>query len=419
MNALSFYKMEIDEISEWYIEPCFVNGLEAYDGEINLAFDENLISNEFAIKLCLDYEINKGKKLVKKELIVALRGELYVVKFIINLKEVNFEHGVILGRSFMRLAKGVVDFDKGFREELPPFECKMGKSHRNKKRAIENLNLFYQDIGPSSLAGDHLTQEEAEKKALKDKVELYGKTVKEEEDIVKRIKGEALKEKDDPGVFIFPIRLEGKLHEHMTEKPKSRSKPPRQHKKVEELLLPPVHYEFLLWEGCSREAKSRTTGYDKIQKNNLWLLSMFDAGHQNKYANVAWVIAKWMKRKGAGTQKESQICYGQFISKLARKCRVLTKDVVRSLTAPIYCRDVDTTTLRDLIDSDGKLIREDPQPGVPRVSIPRPPRASMEPTTHLAMLCHSMTSTISSTSLCHYSIRKTQDELARRKDSEY
>ncbi|GJU97205.1 putative reverse transcriptase domain-containing protein [Tanacetum coccineum] len=39
---------------------------------------------------------------------------------------------------------------------------------------------------------------------------------------------------------------------------------------------------------------------------------------------------------------------------------------------------LDSTTLRDLIDSDGKLIPEDPQPGVPRVGIPRPPRASMQ-----------------------------------------
>ncbi|GJX05015.1 hypothetical protein Tco_0190931 [Tanacetum coccineum] len=71
----------------------------------------------------------------------------------------------------------------------------------------------------------------------------------------------------------------------------------------------------------------RTTRYDKIQKNDLWLLSMFDSRHQNGYENVAWVIARWMKRKRAGTQKESQICYGQFISKIARKCRVLTEDV--------------------------------------------------------------------------------------------
>ncbi|GJU36365.1 hypothetical protein Tco_1184719 [Tanacetum coccineum] len=122
----------------------------------------------------------------------------------------------------------------------------------------------------------------------------------------------------------------------------------------------------------------RTTGYDKVQKNDLWLLSMFDAGHQNGYANVAWLIARWMKRKGAGTQKESQICCRQFISKIARKSRVLTDSVIRSLSALIYCRDLFTTTLRDLIDSEGRLIPEDPQPGVPRVGIPRPPRASMQ-----------------------------------------
>ncbi|GJY60589.1 hypothetical protein Tco_0461246 [Tanacetum coccineum] len=122
----------------------------------------------------------------------------------------------------------------------------------------------------------------------------------------------------------------------------------------------------------------RTTGYDKVQKNDLWLLRMFNARHQNGYENVAWVIARWMKRKGARTQKESQICCGQFISKLARKCRMLTEDVVRSLSAPIYCSDLNTITLRDLIDSDGKLILEDPQSGVPRVGIPRPPRASMQ-----------------------------------------
>ncbi|GKE78423.1 hypothetical protein Tco_1544543, partial [Tanacetum coccineum] len=41
----------------------------------------------------------------------------------------------------------------------------------------------------------------------KDKVELDGKTVKEDKEAVKRIKGEALKEKDDPGAFIFPPNL--------------------------------------------------------------------------------------------------------------------------------------------------------------------------------------------------------------------
>ncbi|GKD29775.1 hypothetical protein Tco_1240553, partial [Tanacetum coccineum] len=283
----------------------------------------------------------------------------------------------------------------------------------------------------------------------------------------------------------------------------SRSKLPRQHETVEEVLLLQVHHEFLLWEGCSRDAKSRyntrlaqllprhiyspcvvdwdvlnimscdgeiddmlrirlreagsdeeiftsvawirafninepiyvelchefysTYEFDEVcaddelqtekiikfrlggHAHSLTLLEFarrlglyqavelekegfnvyFEGGlrsdehfnaqeHQNGYADVAWLIVRWMKRKRAGTQKESQICYGQFISKISRKCRVLTEDVVRSLSALVYCRDLDTITLRDLINFEGKLIPEDPQSGVPRVGIPRPQRASMQ-----------------------------------------
>ncbi|GJU10919.1 hypothetical protein Tco_1133315 [Tanacetum coccineum] len=225
MNALSFYRMETDEISEWYIAQCFMNDLEALDGEINLAFVDNLISNEFVVKLCLDY------------------------KFTINPEEDDFVLGVILRGSFLRLSRGIVDFGNGSREELPSFVCKMGKSNPNKKRAMENFNLFYQNVGPSSSVGRHLTQEEAAKEDLairisqkyamleeerpvietmayndkykkildeiwKDKVELDGKTMKEDEEAMKRIKGEALMEKEDPGAFIFPIRLEGKVNEN-------------------------------------------------------------------------------------------------------------------------------------------------------------------------------------------------------------
>nr|GFD12576.1 hypothetical protein [Tanacetum cinerariifolium] len=57
--------------------------------------------------------------------------------------------------------------------------------------------------------------------------------------------------------------------------------------------------------------------------------------------------------------------------------RVIHKMITYGLCQRIT-GDLDTTTLKDLIDSDGKLILEDPQPGVPRVGIPRPPRASMQ-----------------------------------------
>ncbi|GKF87177.1 hypothetical protein Tco_0258054, partial [Tanacetum coccineum] len=99
--------------------------------------------------------------------------------------------------------------------------------------------------------------------------------------------------------------------------------------------------------------------------------SMFEDRHQNGYANVAWVIAKWMKRKGARSQKDSQICYGQFISKIDRKSKLLTKETIRSLSTPVYCRDLDRTTLRELIDSEDRLIPEIPVDDVPRVAAQR------------------------------------------------
>ncbi|GJY15065.1 hypothetical protein Tco_0385487 [Tanacetum coccineum] len=166
--------METNKVSERYIAPCFVNGLDAYDGEINLALDENLISNKYAVKLCLDYEVKKGNKVVKKELIVALKEELYFVKFTINPKEHDVEPEVIFGRSFMRLVNGIVDFGSEViivYPEQDPIENDSEKIEKrnsscNKKRAMDNLNLFYLDIGPSSSIGRHLTQGEAAKEAL-------------------------------------------------------------------------------------------------------------------------------------------------------------------------------------------------------------------------------------------------------------
>ncbi|GKA31143.1 hypothetical protein Tco_0717448 [Tanacetum coccineum] len=204
-KAMVFYQMDTEEISDRFVAPCFVNGLEAYDGEINIRVEENMISNEYAVKLCLEHEVKRGNKVVKKELIIALRGEIYFVKFIINPEEDDVEPGVIFGRSFLHMTNAITDFrartitiyhdvdpfleDKWKRkranddwdhlldfniddipllgeEGLSPSVCKMGKSSRNKKWATENLNFFYQDIGTSSSAGGHLTQEEAAKEAI-------------------------------------------------------------------------------------------------------------------------------------------------------------------------------------------------------------------------------------------------------------
>ncbi|GJZ18533.1 retrotransposon ORF1 [Tanacetum coccineum] len=115
----------------------------------------------------------------------------------------------------------------------------------------------------------------------------------------------------------------------------------------------------------------RTTCYDRIQKNELWLLSMFEANHQNGYANVTWLIAKWMKKKGVGTQRESLICCGQFVTRIAKRLGVLSDEVLNGLSALTYYITLDANILRELISSNGRLIPKEIAPSIPRVVTPR------------------------------------------------
>ncbi|GJR70972.1 hypothetical protein Tco_0017037 [Tanacetum coccineum] len=121
-KAFTFYKMETEEMSDRYITPCFVSGLHAYDGEINLENEKKMILNEFAVKLLLDYEEKNKEKIMKKELLVALNRELYFVNFIINTKQDNVELDVVLGKSFLRLTKGIIDFRYGVITIYPDIE---------------------------------------------------------------------------------------------------------------------------------------------------------------------------------------------------------------------------------------------------------------------------------------------------------
>ncbi|GJZ54586.1 hypothetical protein Tco_0609471 [Tanacetum coccineum] len=107
-KAFTFYRMGTEDISERYDAPCFINGLEAYDGEINLEHDKNLVSNEFMVNLCLEHEMKNGDKVVKKELI----------------------------------------------------------SSRNKKKSSKNYKMKYDDEGPSLTINHALTREEISREEL-------------------------------------------------------------------------------------------------------------------------------------------------------------------------------------------------------------------------------------------------------------
>ncbi|GJV76688.1 retrovirus-related pol polyprotein from transposon TNT 1-94 [Tanacetum coccineum] len=84
--------------------------------------------------------------------------------------------------------------------------CKMGKGSRNKKKVMKNIMYFNNGAGPSSSIGIPLTKEEAEKRALAHNISMRYEILEEVRPM--------LKEKKDPGAFIFPIRLEGRINEN-------------------------------------------------------------------------------------------------------------------------------------------------------------------------------------------------------------
>ncbi|GJS49162.1 zinc finger, CCHC-type containing protein [Tanacetum coccineum] len=205
---------------------------------INLEKNDNLISNDYAVKLYLKYEVRKGKKLVKKELMVLLRG-----KFTFD------EEGIPNLDDLEMLLDFDIDEVPQIEIDLPPMVCKMGKGSRNKKKVMENIMYFNNGVGPSSSIGIPLTQEEAEKRALAhnismryeileevrpvietlafsdkyrklldeiwaDKIRLDGMIKPKEEKAIAKMKEQMLKEKKDLGAFIFPIRLEGRINEN-------------------------------------------------------------------------------------------------------------------------------------------------------------------------------------------------------------
>nr|GEW23621.1 hypothetical protein [Tanacetum cinerariifolium] len=248
-KAFTFYRMEIEEVSERYIAPCFVNGLKAYDGEINLEQDKKLISNEFAVKLCLEHEVKDGDKVVKKELIVSLRGNGVITIYAELDPFFDNSDKTKKSKDDWELILDGIDFGNILELEdtsLPPFVLKMGKNARNKRRLFENHHINYFDEGQSLKNRQPLTQEEAAREAIAidiykrfsifeearpviesmaysdkykkildsiflDKQKLDGE-IKKEKEAVKKVMGEALKEKEDPGAFVIPIRLEAKIN---------------------------------------------------------------------------------------------------------------------------------------------------------------------------------------------------------------
>ncbi|GJT98414.1 hypothetical protein Tco_1093932 [Tanacetum coccineum] len=447
-RAMVFHQMDTEEVSDRFVAPCFVNGMEVYDGEINLREEDNMISKEYAVKLCLEHEVKRGNKVVKKELIVALKGEIYFVKFIINSDEDNVEPGVIFGRSysgknilvdrdapivvgigFLRTIGGIVNtqerlflmFDGLCHQTFRAARSEVMRNTESDSDDEEDYQIKRNKFGAPIYGpkpAPYLHYNDLDERLLAIQTEGCSRDVKSryntklaqllprhiyspcimnldilnkmgcDGEIDEMLRIRVREAGSDEEIFTSvawirafninePIYAE-LCHEFYStyEFDEVCADDELQSKKIIKFRLRGRAHNFTLLEfarhlGLYQAAELDEEGFDVYFQGGLRNIKNFNAYEY-------WVIARWIKKKGAGTQKESQICYGQFISKLARKSRVLADEVLRSLSALTYCKDLDTTTLRDLIDSEDRLIPEDPQPGMPRVGIPRPPRASMQ-----------------------------------------
>nr|GEU61925.1 hypothetical protein [Tanacetum cinerariifolium] len=346
MKAPIFHKIDTEDISNRYVAPCFVNGLEAYDGKINLGLEENMISNEFAVKLCLEHEVKHEHNVVKKELIVALREEIYFVKFIINPEEDDVKPGVVLDRSFMRLTLGIADFGNEtitIYPELDPFLDSYGEVKK-----IGSISSIASSIKPF--------QKES------------------------RLTGCFNKKKEGDGQWHVEIRLTdpyGNIYDqgYVTKKTSRKLSNELCHEfystyefdefyVVDELRTKKI-IKFRL---CGRAFSWTLLEFAKSRENNPSLSRSHASTIRKPVLKVLHKMITYGlyqrtiggKELGSQRERESMIFYGQFITKIAKRKNLLSEEVLNSLSASIYFNALDTTTLRELIDSKGRPIPEAP-----------------------------------------------------------
>ncbi|GJX36497.1 hypothetical protein Tco_0248054 [Tanacetum coccineum] len=170
---------------------------------------------------------------------------------IINPEEDDIELKVVLGRSFLRLTKGITNFENGiitiyydldpFNDdsdksndsgddwdaiiegidfgdipeidelELPPFVCNMRKSSKNKKKPCKNYKMKYDDEGPSLTINRALTREELLREELEKDLWEIIVILNEPRPIIETLKyGDRYKKILDT-ILLDKLKLDGKL----------------------------------------------------------------------------------------------------------------------------------------------------------------------------------------------------------------
>ncbi|GKD60396.1 hypothetical protein Tco_1297905 [Tanacetum coccineum] len=175
---------------------------------MNIEMDPNMIIG----RLCLG-ENNQGS---------VAEGEFYFVKFIINLEEDDVEPSVILGRSFMRLAKGISDFGNGIiaiHPELDPFLDNFEETEKFEDDWDHLLDIDFRDIPEIDEAGlplflsngKPLTQKEAAREALAIDICKRFSILEEERPVIETLAYSDKYKKILDGIVMDKIKLDGEF----------------------------------------------------------------------------------------------------------------------------------------------------------------------------------------------------------------
>nr|GEU52520.1 reverse transcriptase domain-containing protein [Tanacetum cinerariifolium] len=313
-----YYRMKTEGKSERYIAPCFVNGHDLPNGEINLGNYKNLISSDLAARLCLKLKDKRGVKVLVRKLLVIIKGEVYHVKFIVNPNKGDSTTGIVLGKSFLKTSRGIFNDEarssrsKRTRERETMEEALLPQRLLNEMGCGEEIEEML-EIKVIEMGGDEeMFTSKAWRRALI-KFRLSGKDhsltlvqfakplgLYENKDISSKgfesyfIRG--LHSDDNFNARDYWLRISSDDDLQL-----SRSHVAKIKKPVLRVFQKMISYSL-----CQR-----TNGHDKMQKNDLWLLSLFEAKNQDR---------------------------------------------LNTLT---YYKSLDKTTLRELIISDKRLIPED------------------------------------------------------------
>ncbi|GJV42768.1 hypothetical protein Tco_1421208 [Tanacetum coccineum] len=110
-KAMVFHQMETKEVSDRFMAPCFINGLKAYDGEINLGVEENI-----------------SKRIIPKVIIGTMKDDV--------------EPRVVFGRSFLRMTKAITNFGVGTITIYPDIDLFLEETEEEEKSNDDWDNLL-------------------------------------------------------------------------------------------------------------------------------------------------------------------------------------------------------------------------------------------------------------------------------------